>query len=259
MRTTTLLKSTVVLTALFAYPMVAEAGLLKKEGAGHDNPHAREQCVHPPLSSFISAQGTSSRFFPPVQDYVGWTDHAPTVFALVDYAGLANKWITQRTGHSLGTEVKGFVRICKLTTPAPNGNTAQVTVDLFTSRALGFEMLIADLPRNPPYTSTPTIFGSTAQGVVFKHKQPALGSSTLSTTFTIPSIASPLPDFLNVSGNGSISPKLFAPIRLSFASEVDGTCANGKPATLRVHETATSDDNGEFTYTDELVHSGCEQ
>jgi hypothetical protein len=43
-------------------------------------------------SDFLSAQGTTSRFFPPVPDYVGWTDNPFTTFGLVDYAGLADKY-----------------------------------------------------------------------------------------------------------------------------------------------------------------------
>ena len=80
------------------------------------------------------------QYFPPVKDYVGWADAALTTFALVDYAGLANEYIKAQTGHSLGTEVKGYVLECALAS-----GRAQITVALFTTNALGFAQSVAVL------------------------------------------------------------------------------------------------------------------
>jgi hypothetical protein len=48
-----------------------------------------------PLSDFLTAQGSTDPgiFFPPVPDYVGWSDNPFTTFCLVDYAGLADAYL----------------------------------------------------------------------------------------------------------------------------------------------------------------------
>ena len=133
-------------TALLAvlFPMLGKAGPMGEAG-----PLVGKNCLHVttrPLSDFLDAQGTTSLFFPPVQDMLGWTDavnpktELPTTFGLVDYAGLANEYIKGTTGHPLGTKVRGLVVECKLA----NGK-AQITVALFTTRALGFAQSVAAL------------------------------------------------------------------------------------------------------------------
>src|SRR5690349_775360 len=67
---------------LAAVPVVANAGPVGNAGPVINN----EDCRVLPLSDFLSAQGTSAQFFPPVRDYVGWSDGALRTFALVDYA-----------------------------------------------------------------------------------------------------------------------------------------------------------------------------
>jgi hypothetical protein len=68
----------VLLTALF--PMFGQAGQIDQTCL-----LVGENCTTRPLSDFLNAQGSSSSFFPPVKDYVGWTDGNFTTFALVDY------------------------------------------------------------------------------------------------------------------------------------------------------------------------------
>lgn len=95
-------------------------------------------------------------------------------FALVDYAGLANKYIKNQTGHSIGTKVNDFVMECAL----PDGR-AQVTVNIITTKALGFAQSIKDLAENNfDFLNTPTIFGAKDQEVV-TGKKPSWPSSFL--------------------------------------------------------------------------------
>lgn len=104
-------------------PLTAEAGTLNADGdVGQSPPSIIQQSTTSdtsgelsaikiktrPCSDFLNAQGKTSRFFNPVPDYVGWTDAVnpntllPETFGLVDYAGLADKYIKAKTGKSLG-------------------------------------------------------------------------------------------------------------------------------------------------------------
>jgi hypothetical protein len=96
-------------------------------GAGVFRPKDCVSEIMRPLSDFLDAQGTTSIFFPPVPDYIGWTGSAPDYpnFALVDYAGLANDWLVGQGVKSLHTQVNGRVWECALA-----DGTARVTVKL---------------------------------------------------------------------------------------------------------------------------------
>jgi hypothetical protein len=67
-----------------------------------------------PLSDWISQQGNTAVFFPPVPDLLGWGNVddqplQPLRFALVDYTGQFNEWIKDNGGPDLGTTVSGTV------------------------------------------------------------------------------------------------------------------------------------------------------
>jgi|CXWL01.1.fsa_nt_gi hypothetical protein len=201
-----------------------------------------------PLSDFLNAQGTLNdppQFFPPVKDYSGWTDVDFINFALVDYAGLADKYIQAQTGHSIGTKVHGVVLECTL----PNGKT-QVSVTLFTTRALGFAQSIQDLDNNNfDFLNTPTIFGAKAQDVVNGAK-PATGSVDLSTTFSISAPGTSLPDLIDVVSN----PAAYAPVKISFKSSTRGKCTNGEAgAHLDVHQVGATNESNELVFQEEKV------
>jgi hypothetical protein len=75
---------TALLVVLF--PMLGKAGPMGEAG-----PLVSTNCLQVttrPLSDFLDAQGTTSRFFPPVPDMLGWSDGPFINFGLVDYAGL---------------------------------------------------------------------------------------------------------------------------------------------------------------------------
>jgi hypothetical protein len=264
MKTISFLKNTFVVAVLLAvlFPILGEAGPIGKAGPlAKDGlmvePLVFKNCLqvrNRPLSDFLKAQGTLNnppQFFPPVKDYVGWADVNLITFALVDYAGLANEYIKAQTGHSLGTAVRGYVTECKLA-----DGSAQITVAIFTTNALGFAQSIEDLTHNNfDFLNTPTIFGAKAKDVV-NRKDAALGPVALLTTFSIPKPGAPLPDFLDVVNNAAT----YAPATVNFMSTTFGKCANGKIAHLDVHQVASTNQNGqviEWKYSTESVHVGC--
>lgn len=215
-------------------------------------PLVGKDCFERPLSDFLNAQGSSSSFFPPVKDYVGWADavdpdtELPTTFALVDYAGLANEYIKAQTGHSLGTRVRGRVVQCNL-----DGNKAQITVTLSTTKAMGFAQSIEDLVASGfDFDATPTIFGAKAIDVA-NGADAAVGSATLRTTFSITKDDddnASLPDFLDVVNNAGN----YLPVELSFRSTTPGKCSNGRRAVLHVCQVASTKD-GVLVYSNERV------
>lgn len=209
-----------------------------------------DSCVHAtsrPLSHFLDVQGTLNdppQFFPPVRDYVGWAGGNGINFALVDYAGLADKYIKAQTGNSIGTTVNGFVLECTL----PNGR-AQVTIKLLTTKALGFAQSIQDLADNSfDFLNTPVIFGAKAQDIINGAK-PSVGVISFSTTFTLSSPGANLPDLTDVVFN----PVVYAPVKISFKSTTFGKCSNGTKARLDVHQTGSTNDLKELVFKKEKV------
>src|SRR5436309_1764433 len=85
-----------------------------------------------PIADFVSAQGTTAAFVPPSADYLGWTDRAHNRAISVDYAGLANNYLTAH-GAPLGTTTDGTINERGL-----SGGRAEVTVQLHTTNALTY-------------------------------------------------------------------------------------------------------------------------
>ena len=202
-----------------------------------------------PISDFLDAQGTSSSFFPPVSDYVGWAGPGPgpaenyVTFALVDYAGLGNSYIVESGAKSLHTQVTGQVRECALA-----DGTARVTVKLVTANALGFAQSIEDLAANDfDFASTPTNFGAKAVDVV-GGAAAATGPAFLTTTFTVAHPGDPLPDFLDVNYTQD-----YAPASLDFRSTTVGRRPDGKRALLKVDQVATQKAGEDWVYSLENV------
>lgn len=197
-----------------------------------------------PLSEFLDAQGTTSpKFFPPVQNYVGWIDADATTFALIDYAGLANDYLRGQ----LGTQVTGSVTETEL----PDAR-AQVAVNLSTTNALGFAQSVADLTSHKfKFKNTPTIFGNKAKDV--RHgAEAAVGQSSFFVTFTISSAGAPLPDLVDVLVN---HPEDFGTIDVNFNATIPGTCEQGTRAVLHVVQTGPPGGGG--TEIVEIVSEPC--
>ena len=237
-----------MVTALLAalLPMLGHAGSLGEAGS-----LVGTNCLQVttrPLSDFLDAQGTTGKFFPPVKDMLGWTDGKFVNFGLVDYAGLANAYIEQTTGTSLGTVVSGTVTEC-----ARDDGTAMISVDLITENALGFAQSIQDLSdHNFKFLKTPTIFGAKAQDVV-DGEPPALGSASFRMTFVIESPGAPLPDIRIAFQNNKPDVR---PISLDFTSTTDGTLPDGTGASLHIHQAGATDKNGDLKFSVEIVNIG---
>ena len=240
MRINSLLKKTLLITSV--------AGMLLP-GLGVAGAFKGEDCVSEtkrPLSDFLTAQGTSgSSFFPPVPDYVGWASSDFVTFALVDYAGLANKYIEDSGAKSLNTQVTGQVRECALA-----DGTARVTVKLVTANALGFAQSIADLSATIPpfdFANTDTKFGAKAVDVA-AGAEAAKGTAKLTTTLTIAGPGEPLPDFLDVNFTED-----YKPASLDFHSTTIGRLPDGQRARLIVEQVATQGEDGVWMYSVEDV------
>lgn len=245
MRVDKLMSKTLLITSVIGMllPALGVAGAFK----------GGNECVSEtkrPLSDFVDAQGTSSTFFPPVPDYVGWAGPGPVVdvadydtFGLVDYAGLANAYIEGVGGPSLHTQVNGQVRECVLA-----DGTARVMVKLVTANALGFAQPIADLVESDfDFANTDTNFGAKAVDVA-GGADAATGPAFLTTTFTIEAPGVDLPDFLDVAFTAD-----YAPASLDFRSTTVGRRPNGKRALLKVEQVATQGADGVWVYTVEKV------
>lgn len=204
-------------------------------------------CSKRPLSDFLDAQGSTSIFFPPVGDMLGWTDLEFVTFGLVDYAGLASEYLESLDPTlSLGTEVEGRVLEC-----VRKDGTIEISVVISTRNALGFAQSVQDIIDNDfDFLSTPTIFGAKAQDVAVG-AVPALGPVQLRTTFTIDNPGDPLPD-IRIAFQEQVAD--FAPITLDFRSTTVGTLPDGSPATLTIQQVAATDESGEeLVFTREIV------
>lgn len=234
MKTTILWKSALVVLALlvFLFHILGEAAPMREAGPHVTTPPLKvttppSKVTFRPFSEFLDAQGTTSPlFFPPVLNYVGWSDDpGETTFALIDYAGLANDYL-ESLGVKLGTRVNGFV----LQSEFADGRT-QIAVAIFTTKALGFAQLLADIDKMG-FLNAPTIFGNKAQDVASGAKA-AVGQSTFFVTFSISGPEAPLPDLVNVLFN---NPDEFRPIDVSFIATIPGKCEHGTRAVLHVDQ-----------------------
>ena len=84
-----------------------------------------------PISEFVTAQGSTTQFVPPVPDVLGWATFSddPVLFAWVDYAGVADEFLHG----ALGTATSGNV----IEQPQKDGR-AKVHVSLHTRNALAW-------------------------------------------------------------------------------------------------------------------------
>jgi hypothetical protein len=204
-----------------------------------------------PLEDFLSAQGSSISFFPPVPDYLGWSGADSETFALVDYAGLAAAYLTGKSV-DLGTEVRGVVTECELT-----DGSAQVSVALVTDNAMGFAQDIATLIADDfDFAGTDTSFGNKAVDIA-GGEPAALGSADLYLSFRISAPGDPLPDALDVlNAMGENNKKLlYAPIVLTFASVTEN--ASDQCLTVRQEAVTTPNDKVLRFVTEEVDVDDC--
>ena len=164
-----------------------------------------------PVEDFVNAQDTYcfdcifQEFFPgsecvdgclvlipPLPNLVGFFDPDAVRLAVVDIAGLVNKWIEEASGGdvSFGTEMRGTV----IERPLEDGR-AEVHVILKTINALTW---VVDDPTNSGDFTGPLLFGNRAPEVLDEEKEPALGRSFLEVKFINTAPGAPLPDLLQL-------------------------------------------------------------
>ena len=222
MKSTHWIKAIVVAIAMGGLPLMAEANDICTPSIS----------VHP-IDEFLGAQGTNDNFFPPVPDYVGWTDNAaaPTIFALIDYAGFAAEVV------GIDTQVRGLVK-----KRVRKNCSTKVTVALFATNALGFLQSVEDIfanflpdnngdPTNNGFLCTIPIFGARAQDVLGEESgtldecinidsdyldvEPALGPAALHISYVAKSGDPTIPDLAIVLNE---SPCDIVPINIRFES-----------------------------------------
>lgn len=203
------------------------------------------------LDEFLNAQGSTTQFFPPVPDYLGWGGGDPVTFGLIDYAGVAADYLLDQ-GVDLGTEVRGVITECVLT-----DGSAQVTIALVTDNAMGFAQDVADLVENGfDFANTDTILGNKAVDIA-EGAPAAVGSAEVYLSFRMSAPGDPLPDVLNVfNDRGERNQKLlYAPITLTFASVTEDEADQ----CLTVHQEALTTPNGkELVYvTEDVAVAAC--
>jgi hypothetical protein len=161
-----------------------------------------------PISDFVDAQGTSSVFFPPFPDQIGWVDNPATIFALADYSGKGGEWLLVNGGPDLGTQTSGTITDRPL-----KGGRSLVTVALHTTNAVTFAY------------SAPAfdlIFGNPIQDLAADPSlMPALSDCHLGVVFQNTAPGAPLPDLVNWLAFGNSEPGQELN-RLSFRSDGNG-------------------------------------
>ena len=175
-------------------------------------PHAAaasDVVVQRPLSDFLSQQGTTDLFVPPVPDYVGWfSDPArpPIRLAFVDYAGIEGKWIQDHGGPALGTTVSGTLT----ERPLPDGR-AEVSLVLHTRRAqtwvIPFDLEAFQNGDIGQLSTAPVLFGHRAAELVADASlEPGLSVCDMVWVFDNTAPGAPLPDLVNAFLFGNVAP-----------------------------------------------------
>ncbi|MCH7700584.1 MAG: hypothetical protein IID37_02740 [Planctomycetes bacterium] len=208
------------------------------------NPGAHQR----PIEDFVDSQGTFCLdpetfcegippdcllFVPPVENFLGWSDLPDCEGVAIDYAGLADEWITEESDGdvSFGTEFSGSITERVLA----DGRT-QVSVRLHTTNALTWAFQDCSFD----FGGADTIFGHRAPDVL-DGASAALGSSLLRLNFITPAApGEDLPDMLQV---------LFCPeegqelVWISFVATATGEMTedsdypDGTPAVLHTTQT----------------------
>jgi len=175
--------------------IAALAGLVLLLGAVASTAPVQAKENKRPLSDWLSAQGTTDVFFPPVPDLVGQGNCddpplQPLRFALSDYTGSFNAWIKSVNGPDLGTTVSGTVT----EVPLADGR-ARVHVVTHARNAL---TTVWDDSVSFP---GPIIFGRSAAEVAAGMTGYALGDNDMELTFINNAPGAPLPNLVFLFGN----------------------------------------------------------
>jgi hypothetical protein len=218
----------------------SEIGLARKKRRTRKSParvgaEAKSGATQRPIGDFLSAQGSTSIFIPPVPDLIAWGttfSDLPITFGWMDWAGVADAYLEDAVGIDLGTTTSG-----KVTERALKDGRAEVQVILHTRRALSWATLIDFTEPHNPFLENPTIFGHRAQSLVDDPSlDPALGESTFEATFINTAPGADLPDLV-VAYNLGDPPPGFELLSLKFHGRANGSLADGSPGRLTIAQT----------------------
>lgn len=154
-----------------------------------------------PLSDFLNAQGTTSNFWSPFPDYLGWQNNSTLVsssgkafqcrFAAIDYAGLSARYLKDHVGLDLGTTVSGSVHERLLA-----DGRAEVSITLHTTNAVTFAQTCDNYgPGNP------SAFGEQQTDLLGNpYLEPGLSMVNFLLVFKNTAPGAPLPDIVCLYG-----------------------------------------------------------
>jgi hypothetical protein len=152
-----------------------------------------------PLSDWLSTQGASNVFGDFVWgNYAGWTDPRSGQMYVIDYAGLANHWLTTQSGGAInfGTTITGSV----LEHPQADGSSL-VEVSVRVHNAVTF---VVGFDPNNGADFTDERFGHLPTESL-TGADTALGDCTMQVRFTIPHTGGPLPDLEDTFASGDVT------------------------------------------------------
>jgi len=187
-----------------------------------------------PVLDFLQSQGTycatdgtsgCRRYMGGGANYLSWFDQSRGATIAIDYAGLANAWIMQTGGSSVGTQLFGSIS----EEPLQNG-AARVTVKLEGVNVLAFAKQGSDL-------FSPSMYGYDTKEVFDPANAPALGNVQMEIVFINPAPGAPLPDLVQLIRSPLGQQKLLS-IRLNYSGSGQMRAASGmgegQPANLFV-------------------------
>jgi hypothetical protein len=201
-----------------------------------------------PISAFLSQQGTSEVFTPPVPDQIAWTNSAydpgtagsnPTGLVLVDYTGQEASYLLQH-GINLHTKITGFVTETPL---GATGAVEEVSVNLEAVNALTWVAAVPPADQDTPAVNTdPLELGYRVQDLVANPAlKPALSDAHFQITFQ-EQTGAPLPDLVRALILGDAAPPDFSLETYDFqswgAGALDAATPVGKPGQTAVVTTS---------------------
>jgi hypothetical protein len=186
-----------------------------------------------PISAFVAQQGHDAFFtFPTgVPDEQGWTNSTfdpgstpsdPNRLLLVDYAGVAAKWLNQNYGINLHTTVTGFVT----ETPLGSSGLMEVSLDLEATNALTWVANSNGINANDKgaVLTLPVELGYRADELVgHPERHPGLSNVHMQETW-VEKVGAALPDLARLNEDfATFAPPGFSYERFNFQSWGVGT------------------------------------
>jgi hypothetical protein len=186
-----------------------------------------------PISAFVAQQGHDAFFTYPtgVPDEQGWSNSSfdpgstpsdPTRLLLVDYAGVAAKWLNQNYGINLHTTVTGFVT----ETPRGSGGLMEVSLDLEATNALTWVANIngVNLNAKGSMLTWPLELGYRADELVGHPERHAALSNVHMQITWVENVGAALPDLARLNEDfTTFAPPGFSYERFNFQSWGTGT------------------------------------